>query len=173
MDCSTGPLGSVERRLEVLERTDTCLLWWTTNLTSETTYWVPTNFPTRRLEIRADRGGLTNLIIAVNGAYDYGRDVEIEICFCASSAGHGIVRCMGRSSSSYVSMGNVTGTTTRYFTFRYDHATKSMRSLGVSPAITSANMLTVTFADGGATSTPTGPCSVEEWLALHPEWASP
>jgi len=144
---------------------ETCVLWWTTNLTSDTTFWVPTNFPTRHLEIRAERTGLTNVIICVNGGYDYGREVEIDVCFISDQNGHGIVRLYG-SGGGYLSMGNVSGNNSRYYTFSFDPASKAMRAMGVSSAIAAPNLSTATFCGGLPNAKPTGPCTVEEWIAL-------
>ena len=156
---------SLERRVSVLEMPETCVLWWTTNLMSGTTNWVPTNFPTRKLEIRVDRSGLTNVYVHVNAAFDYGREVEISIVtFASSGDGHGVVRVIGKTANS---MGNITGSGVRTYTFNYDPVTKTMRTMCVTPSVAGDKLATVSYADGTANGIPNGPCTVEEWLDLY------
>ena len=164
---NAASIASVVRRLDRLEMPETCVLWWSTNLTSGTTNWVPTNFPTRKLEIRIDRSGLTNVYTHVNGAFDYGREVEITIVtFASSGDGHGVIRVVGKQSNS---MGNIAGVNTRIYTFQFDPATKAMRTMCMTPSVAGDKLATVAFADGQSNGIPTGPCTVEEWLALWQE----
>ncbi len=165
---TTNDVDAVEDRVEVLEGyhelPETMVLWWTTNLASGTTNWVPTDFPTRKLEIRLDRGGLTNVFLHIDGAHDYGREVEISILTYASADGHNVVRVVG---SSIISMGNLAGTNPRLYTFAFDPISKTMRSMCVTPTISATPLSTAAHADGAANDTPTGPATVEEWLALR------
>ena len=71
---------------------ETCCLYWsndyvTNNWTaSNNSIWVPTNFPTRRLNLVVNDLGLTNLLIRVDTRWAPSSEKEIDITVLRTSA---------------------------------------------------------------------------------------
>lgn len=165
---TTQAVASVERRLESLEVPDTMVLWWTTNLATGGRYWVPTNFPTRRLVIRLDRSNLSDVMLYVDSNWDPGRNVEIDILSYASANGTNTVRVrngMASGSENHIFSSSATGTNSRMVVLDFDEATGEWMLDSWAVNETAAN---IGYAmSGGTKRAPTGPATVEEWEALR------
>ncbi len=158
---------------------DTCDLYWTTNTilvagASNFTNDIPTNFPTRNLRIWIWTQGLTNSVFRLP-VFNPGREADIQF---------NIMYAGDRSSSNYVGI-NVgrflaVRANTKYGVFAKYSFSPHTRSW--IPTIwygsSGESYYNDITADGGTdrkgSLIPTNaPATVEEWLALHPEWASP
>ena len=153
------------------------VLWWRTNLQCGGTYTVPTNFPTHRLEIRADRTGLENHTIKIDGLWDPGRDVEIEVySFTTATAGTNTVRLIGPNAgdAETIYTANFTGTGSRLARARFDDGEGTWRlvwlNVDASYSTLSRDWRVPRAGEStGVKRDPTGPCTVEEWLELWRE----
>lgn len=165
---TTQDVASVERRVSALEVPDTCILWWTTNLATGGRYWVPTNFPTRRLVIRLDRSGLSDCIVYIDSNWDPGRNVEIDILSYASSNGTNTFRIRNGNTSgstNHIFSTSASGTASRMTQADFDVATGEwmLNSWAVNEVADNIG----SAIRGGDKRVPTGPATVEEWLALY------
>lgn len=139
-------------------------LWWTTNLVSDGIYDVPTNFPTRELEIRINRTGITNVFLYLDASWNPGREVDIHIVTYASSTGDITFRITNGDDTSYP--GNATGTNTREWIAEYDSVAKQWNARQLTIASSASATMSAIGHTGSRTSTPR-PETVEEWLELY------
>ena len=159
-----------------LERTDTCSLYWYWNSSTAPNRVVianiPTNFPTPKLELFINDNYPTNLDIVIPAGWDPGRRVEILIAPNSTSA--------QTNRNTTVKIGDTTihGTLNAYnqrqdYSFVWLPDSKRWRSWKVAapsgflPYFYSANGASGNVNAGTLANT------VEEWLVLHPEWATP
>lgn len=167
---TTGAVASVERRVEALEYPETCNLYWPPEYI--TNHWygrnivdIPTNFPTRKLNLIVCDAGITNLGINLP-PWNPGRDVEISVIATRTSAAptnrFTIVRINNNTQSSAASyqvyshyrMGVIT----------YDSLTQSWSTR----TITLAARPYWWSIDGLGVEYPINyPATVEEWEALR------
>ena len=165
---STQDVASVERRVEVMERPDTCTLWWTDATMSEgddtAAYnWFPTNFPTPQMRI---------VVYATNGVHhlamptDFQPDkpIKVQVVVWGATA----------NTTNYLRYGTTTiqtvaGSMSRAYTFVWDVALATWTDVSFNPSVSPYSY------SGGQRYTvpPNAPATVEDWLALHPEWATP
>lgn len=161
---NAAAIASVERRLDALEMPETCVLWWTTNLQSGGEYYIPTNFPTKRLEVRVNRTGFETCALIVDCSWSPASDVEIDVISYAESAGTNTVR-LANGVGGTIYTGNTSGTQTRRWLVSFDVATGLWRVyfFTVDSQVSIASK--VVNPAGGASFEPTGPVTVEEWVA--------
>ena len=162
-----GRWKSVERRVDALEMPETCVLWWTTNLVSGGRVWIPTNFPTRRLEIRAERTGISDCYSYLDATWNPGRNVEIDYYSFASTAGTNIFSLRRGSNTGSTNIVPVTfnSTPSRLVRASYDPVAEEWR---LSWWTIDAGEATIRYAMGAQERhTPTGPSTVEEWLERY------
>lgn len=167
---TTTNVASVERRLDALEDLhewpETCVLWWTTNMVNGGSYAIPTNFSTRKLEIRVNRAGLTSCVVHLDTQWDPGRSVEIIVdSFCTSGSGTNTMQFW--HNGAYLSGGNIEtigGNSAREWILSFDPAARQWRCkyhgvgyywMGEAASIA-----------GVKSSPPNGPSTVEEWEEL-------
>ncbi len=142
---------------------ETCVLWWTTNLTAQApTATIPTNFPTKKLEVLIDRSGYTGGFVYFNTTWNPGREVEVNAVSWTSESS--ILNFRVVTGASTNNLGSITGTNTRGFTFCFDPVEELWRVHFIAYA--SAAIATAYSPDGEST-TPTGPVTVEEWLERY------
>lgn len=139
-------------------------LWWTTNLLSNGVYYVPTNIPTRELELRINRSSVTNAFIYLDASWNPGREVDIHIVTYASSAGDITFRIINGDDTIYP--GNATGVNTREWIAEYDSVAKQWSARQINLASSASATMSAIGHTGNRTSTPR-PVSVEEWLELY------
>lgn len=166
---------SVERRVGALEGyhewPETCSLYWSntyvTNnwVESTSTIYVPSNFPTRKLNLAVRDTSITNLSIHFR-PWNAERDIEINIIVVRESGGitnrYTYVRL---ETDSVAGIGSYTTPAAyREITFRYDAFIQTWHAVV-------KNLTGRTYwidGDGKRVLYPTNfPATVEEWLALH------
>ncbi len=148
---------------------ETCVLWWTTNLTSSADRpHIPTNFPTKKLEVRIDRSNCGGAIALFDYSWNPGREIEIRLATWSAESSSLAFRMVNGTNSTTV--GTITGTNAREVLFKFDPVSNQWRACISS---LTASVDGSAFTPDGERLAPTGPVTVEEWLELHPEWASP
>lgn len=164
---------SVERRIAQLQN-DTCTLFWAISngglKSSQTSYLLPTNFPTPKLVLYLCQIVGSNIAIDIP-AWNPGRDVQIDV----------IAPRAPRSSDNalnFLLIGNPVYTHSSYsgVYFRYSYSLDAGRWFIASWTMSSATTATGNAAPDGTQYTTDGtyladaPATVAGWLALHPEW---
>jgi hypothetical protein len=169
---TTQAVASLERRIGALEYPETCTLVWSTNYmtNSDATYYVPTNFPTKKLMLYLCDELVTNVNVDVPRFWTPPRDVEIDLIpvrpVNSTSPRSLNIKCAGGGVATFQN-----NSAFRFFRFIYNHDMEAWSmcsfTLPVMPRFISAS---------GEFAQPTplgGPSTVEEWMALHPDWATP
>lgn len=152
----------------------TCSLYWppgyvTSNWTAgNTTINLPTNFPTHRMNLYVNDEGIEALTLNIP-RWSPRRHVEIEL--------HP-VRTQNTTRSTKVAVDGVnvwdavpfpSYNTWRYVIFTYDPVTETWQC----DAPTTFRRA-ICFTDGVKADWPTNwPATVEAWMTLHQEWATP
>lgn len=172
---TTGSVASVERRVSTLEMPDTCFLFWTesyvhANVSGAGNFIdVPTNFPTKNLYLVVDDNDISPLGIKID-TWDPGRDVTIEIVPVRTTEGT-------TNRATYVrynglQAGAVTATNQyRIIRLQYDNIVRTWNA-----EQTAVQTRRYFFdAEGNRTQLPpeSVPATVEQWLSIHQEWATP
>jgi len=162
-ELATTPfVASLERRVEALERMDTCILWWTEeNMKAGTTTnlynVIPTNFPTQKLAIlMVSSNNLHTVSLPTNFVPDRHLSVQIRTRIVSAS-------------TNYIRYGTEIVQSTsasRNYIFDWDPALSAWAVLESS----AVNAPRDGLWPGGYGVPENAPATVEEWLALHPEW---
>ena len=158
----TSAVASLRRLVEELERTDTCVLWWTdktmkSGTTVDTYNWIPTNFPTPTLAILAVS---SNSIHTISIPPDFCPDRHLTVRIR--------IRIVGSSTNNIrYGVNSVQSTTnSRNYVFDWDPAIRAWALLDSC----TFSAVRDGFWQEGIGIPPNAPETVEEWIALHPEW---
>lgn len=164
-------LSSVERRVGNLERCNewaNCTLYWgTNNLANGNRYSIPTNFPTRELTIIVAGGALTNFQIRLPvWAPESERSVTVIFLWPATDVARSFRLETGVGTALFTS--STTSSVGRIETLDWDGLRWRFRDATYSGYSIQPN--------GGRQPSEwipdNAPTTVEEWLVLHPEWAT-
>lgn len=169
---TTGSVASVERRLERLEYPETCALYWdpdfvTSNWDADSSViYVPTDFPTKRLDLVVCDNGISNLYVRLPG-WQPARDVEVVICVLRDT-GDSVGRASRVQYLNQLLINHTAANNYRLLICDYDSFAKTWsfypQTLASRPY----------YGTTSRKDFPSNrPATVEEWLALHPELASP
>ena len=187
MACPASRIGgfSVERRLAQLQN-DTCTLFWGTNLITQSgadsfhpvTHIAPTNFPTPKLRIYFNDTLVTNVLFTTKKNWNPGRRVEIFFVPLRATQGgypENTNRYTMFSAAEGVGTGSIINSLSNYREFRlcWEPDCSNWESI-----LFQSTAFPYQFTTNGSRLTPgdfspTAPATVEDWLALHQEWASP
>lgn len=160
-------VGAVEERLDYPE---TCCLYWapeyvTNNwVESTSTIYVPSNFPTRKLNLAVRDTSITNLSINLR-PWNAERDIEINIIVVRESGGVTNRATYVRwETDAVASIGSYTvHSVYREITFRYDAFFQTWHA--VAKSLTGRTYWV--DGDGKRVQYPTNfPATVEDWLAI-------
>jgi len=162
---TTQSVASLEGRVKRLEMPETCVLWWTTNLTSSADRpLIPTNFPTRKLEVRIDRGNCNGAVALFDCNWNPGREVEVRLVTWTATNSALAFRLL--YGTNIVNVTTITATNTRELLINFDPVSKAWRT-SLNALSSAADTMSIALTSDGQRLTPTGPVTVEEWLALR------
>ncbi len=155
-----------------LEYPETCALFWdpdfvTSNWNADSSIiLVPTNFPTKRLDLVVCDNGISNLYVRLPG-WQPDRDVEVSI-YVIRESGDSAGRSTRTQYGTQLIMNYTAANNYRLLLCDYDSLSETWTFL---PQTLASRPY---YGTNTRKDLPSNrPDTVEAWLALHPEWASP
>lgn len=169
---TTSTVASVAGRVAALEYPETCALYWdpdfvTSNWNAESSViYVPTDFPTKRLDLVVCDNGISNLYVRLPG-WQPDRDVEVVICVLRDT-GDSVGRASRVQYLNQLLINHTAANNYRLLICDYDSFAKTWsfypQTLASRPY----------YGTTSRKDFPSNrPATVEEWLALYSELASP